>query len=66
MAALQTGKLLADARRTFPKQGRMGHGVIPQQMAGFMDCTGNFRTLAHVVTDEEEGRTHLVAGQQFK
>ena len=60
------GKLLADACWTLPKQGRMGHGVIPQQVAGLMDRTGNFRTPAHEVTDQKEGGTHLIAGKQFK
>ena len=44
----------------------MGHGVVPQQMAGLLDRPGNFRTPADIAADQEEGRAHLVASQQIK
>ena len=59
-------KLLADTLGPLPEQRRMGHRVVPQQMAALMDCPGNFRTPAHKAADQEEGRTHLVVVQQIE
>ena len=40
--------------------------MVPQQVASLTDGTGNFGTPAHEAANQEKGRTHLMAGQQFK
>jgi hypothetical protein len=44
----------------------MGHRVVPQQMAAFVDRPCNLRMPAYIAAHQEEGRTNFPASEQIK
>ena len=60
------GEFLSDFCFAFEDQKRMGEGVIADDVAGFDDFAGEFRTLLDVASDQKKSRLYAVFGEDFE